>query len=90
VGESHDMHQVAGQVHYQNRRLLARHSDAIYLTPTHEFLDAESGGCIPMQKAFFKDHADGANRPDKFRRDIAILEEAIKNGEGPRDRLSTT
>ena len=87
LAESHDMYQCAGPLHYQNRRLLSRHSDAIYLTPTHEFLNAGTGGCIPMEKAFFQDHADGSNRVEKFKRDIKIFKQALKNGEEPKDRI---
>jgi tetratricopeptide (TPR) repeat protein len=87
LAESHDMYQLAGPLHYQNRRLLSRHSDAIYLTPTHEFLNAPTGGCIDMQKAHFLDHADGSNRVDKFKRDIAIFEKALARGDQPQDRI---
>ena len=87
IAESHDMYQCAGALHYQNRRLLSRHSAAIYVTPTHEFLAAQTGGCIPMHKAFFIDHADGSNRTDKFIRDIRIFKKALKNGEEPKDRI---
>lgn len=87
LGESHDMYQLAGALHYQNRRLLSRFSTATYLTPTHEFLNAPTAGCIPMAKARFIDHADGSNRPDKFKRDIAIFKKALKRGEQPQDRI---
>lgn len=87
LAESHDMYQCAGALHYQNRRLLSRWSSATYVTPTHEFLNAATGGCIPMDKAFFVDHADGSNRKDKFVRDIRILKKALKNGEEPKDRI---
>src|SRR6516162_8708739 len=88
LAESHDMYQLAGPLHYQNRRLLSRFSDAVYLTPTHEFLNAPTGGCIPMEKAHFVDHADGFNRPDKFKRDIKIFKKAMKNGAEPKDRIA--
>jgi len=87
IAESHDMYQCAGALHYQNRRLLSRYSSAIYVTPTHEFLAAQTGGCIPMHKAYFIDHADGSNRKDKFIRDIRIFKKALKNGEEPKDRI---
>jgi hypothetical protein len=38
----------------------------------------EGSGCIPEEVAFFIDHADGANRPEKFRRDIRLLKEGLK------------
>lgn len=87
LSESQDMFQLAGALHYQNRRLLSRFSTAIYLTPTHEFLNAETGGCIPMAKAHFVDHADGSNRKDKFIRDIKIFKKALRDGEKPQDRI---
>ncbi len=87
LAESHDMYQLAGVLHYQNRRLLSRFSTANYLTPTHEFLNAPTGGCIPKEKAHFVDHADGANRPDKFKRDIRIFKKALARGEEPKDRI---
>jgi tetratricopeptide (TPR) repeat protein len=87
LAESHDMYQLAGPLHYQNRRLLSRHSTATYLTPTHEFLNAPTGGCIPLQKAHFIDHADGSSRPEKFKRDIAIFEKALARGDQPQDRI---
>jgi len=87
VAESHDMYQLAGPLHYQNRRLLSRFSEAIYLCPTHEFLGSETGGCIPLAKAHFIDHADGSNRKDKFIRDIKIFKKALKRGEEPKDRI---
>ncbi len=87
LAESHDMYQLAGALHYQNRRLLSRFSTATYLTPTHEFLNAPTGGCIPMEKAHFVDHADGSNRKDKFERDIKIFKKALKRGDKPVDRI---
>jgi tetratricopeptide (TPR) repeat protein len=42
---------------------------------THEYLDVPTSGAITG--ADFVDHADGANRPDKCSRDIAMLEQAI-------------
>jgi len=87
LAESHDMYQLAGALHYQNRRLLSRWSTATYLTPTHEFLNAPTGGCISMEKAVFLDHADGSNRKDKFVRDIKIFKRALKRGDQPQDRI---
>ena len=77
-GESYDMYQVAGTLKYQNRRLAKSTSTGMYLCPTHEYLNLPTGGCIPQEKAFFIDHADGANRPDKFKRDIKLLKDAME------------
>jgi tetratricopeptide (TPR) repeat protein len=76
-GLSYDLKQIAGDsLVYWNRRLLSRLAPGQYLCPTHEYLDCPSSGTI--EGAYFIDHADGANRPDKFKKDIALLEEALK------------
>lgn len=75
-GPSYDMHQTAGSVTYSNRRLVNRSATGQYVGVTHEYLDVSSAGTL--DGADFIDHADGANRPDKFARDIALLEEALK------------
>jgi len=85
-GESYDMYQVAGTLKYQNRRLAKKTSTGMYLGVTHEFINLPTGGCIPPEKAHFIDHADGANRPEKFRRDIRLLKtdmEADKKAKQP-------
>lgn len=77
-GASYDMYQVAGALHYQNRRLLSVDAVGFYKGMTHEYLDIATSGCIPEEVAFCIDHADGANRPEKFRRDIRLLKEGLK------------
>jgi glycosyltransferase involved in cell wall biosynthesis len=77
-GESYDMYQVAGTLKYQNRRLASKKSTGQYMCVTHEYLNLPTGGCIPQEKAFFIDHADGANRPEKFKRDIKLLKAAME------------
>jgi glycosyltransferase involved in cell wall biosynthesis len=74
-GMAYDMRQVAGGVSYWNRRLLARWAPGRYVGPTHEYLDVPSSGQI--NGSFFRDHADGANRPGKLERDIALLQREI-------------
>lgn len=78
---SYDMEQrvggVVGGVNYWNRRLVSRKSKATYLGVTHEYLD--EGEATFLHGPYFIDHADGANRPDKLRRDIELLEEAVKD-----------
>jgi tetratricopeptide (TPR) repeat protein len=73
------MYQTSGCLTYLNRRLLARSSVKGYNGVTHEYLDEATAGCIPAEKADFYDHADGANRPDKFKRDIALLKKGLKD-----------
>jgi glycosyltransferase involved in cell wall biosynthesis len=73
AGPSYDMYQVAGTQHYQNRRLVHASVLGQYVGVTHEYLDIVSGGLIDEDVAYFLDHSDGANRPDKFKRDIRLL-----------------
>jgi glycosyltransferase involved in cell wall biosynthesis len=75
-GPAYDMRQVGGSLSYYNRRLLSRQATGGYVGVTHEYLDVGTAGVIAG--AYFVDHADGANRVDKFKRDIALLEAAIK------------
>jgi glycosyltransferase involved in cell wall biosynthesis len=75
-GESYDLKQTAGSVAYFNRRLVSRRATGNYVGVTHEYLDVATAGAL--DGAEFIDHADGANRPEKFSRDIALLEAALK------------
>ena len=81
-GLSYDLYQIAGALHYQNRRLIKTDAPGGYLGMTHEYLDVATGGCIPEQVAYFVDHADGANRPEKFKRDIRLLKEGLRREPG--------
>lgn len=80
-GPAYDIEQKGGSISYWNRRLLHRSSDAVYQCPTHEYLDVSARG--PVTGVWFVDHADGANRPEKFVRDIALLEAALKTETRP-------
>lgn len=79
-GPSVDMFQQAGATHYANRRLVSHtEKNAKYRGVTHEYLDVAAGSVpVPQDKAYFYDHSDGANRPDKFKRDIALLLDGLK------------
>lgn len=72
-GLAYDMEQRAGSLHYANRRLVSVKATGLYRGVTHEYLDIDSSGLIGPSIAYFDDHADGANRPEKFKRDIALL-----------------
>jgi len=72
------MYQVAGHLEYQNRRIVNVTSTGDYRGVTHEFLNIESAGCVSLAEAHFIDHADGANRPEKFKRDIKLLKGGLK------------
>lgn len=73
---SYDMTQVAGGLRYSNRRLVRRSATGLYVGVTHEYLDIASGGHV--NGAYFVDHADGANRPNKYERDIVLLLGAVE------------
>jgi glycosyltransferase involved in cell wall biosynthesis len=70
------MLQKSGDLAYWNARLVRRDNPCRYKGVTHEYLETD----WPVENLFgpyFIDHADGANRPGKFDRDIALLEEAL-------------
>jgi glycosyltransferase involved in cell wall biosynthesis len=75
---SYNMMQTGGALTYANRRIvnLDTPKDEIYVGVTHEYIDLPSDGDITGAR--FIDHADGANRTDKFLRDCQLLEEALK------------
>lgn len=68
---SYDVIQKGGTLSYHNRRLIHRHAPGEYRGVTHEYLDVAPGGLL--KGVWFRDHADGANRKDKYTRDIALL-----------------
>ena len=74
-GLAYDMRQTAGSTTYFNRRLINRKAGGEYVGVTHEYLDIPTAGTV--DGAYFIDHADGANRPAKFERDIKLLEAAL-------------
>lgn len=77
-GLAYDMEQQAGNLRYYNRRLVSVKATGLYAGVTHEYLDVHSAGSIPPTVAYFVDHADGANRPEKFKRDIRLLLEGLE------------
>ena len=62
---------------YWNTRLVRRDVGARYRGVTHEYLDVP-GGVQELHGVWYKDHASGANRVDKFERDIRLLSKALK------------
>jgi glycosyltransferase involved in cell wall biosynthesis len=62
---------------YWNTRLVRRDAGARYHGVTHEYLDVP-GGVRELQGAWYRDHATGSNRVDKFERDIRLLLEALE------------
>jgi glycosyltransferase involved in cell wall biosynthesis len=80
-GPAYDLRQVGGTLGYYNKRLVSRQATGNYEGVTHEYLDITSAGAI--DDVYFLDHADGANRPDKTARDIALLEAALRTETRP-------
>lgn len=87
-GDSYDVKQISGTLSYYNRRLVNRKTFGRYIGVTHEYLDIASAGSI--EGIYFRDYADGANRKDKFVRDIELLEKALETEtrEGVRQRYT--
>ena len=76
AGEAYELMQKAGTYSYNNLRLLSVTSRAQYVGVTHEYLNTPSCGVIAG--AHFIDHADGANRVNKYERDIELFTEDLK------------
>lgn len=62
---------------YWNTRIVRRDAGARYRGVTHEYLDVP-GDVKELQGVWYKDHATGSNRVDKFERDIKLLLEALE------------
>lgn len=77
--ESYTLIQKQGDLAYSNMRLLAARSDAIYHGVTHEYLGTNDQAILPDNIWWFKDHATGSNRPEKYERDKRLLEGYLKH-----------
>jgi len=66
-----------GGLKYWNTRLVRRDAGAWYHGVTHEYLDVP-GGVQRLRSAWYRDHASGANRVDKFDRDVQLLKGALE------------
>ena len=64
---------------YWNTRLVRRDAGASYHGVTHEYVDVP-GDVERLHGVWYKDHASGANRTDKFERDIRLLTKALEAG----------
>lgn len=73
---SYEVVQKGGTTRYYNKRLVHRNTPGKYRGVTHEYLDC--GMSAHFDGFWFVDHADGANRKDKFDRDIALLLKAME------------
>ena len=65
-------------ISYWNTRLVRRSVGARYRGVTHEYVDIPGGGGQQLHGIWYKDHASGSNRADKFERDIRLLKEGLK------------
>jgi SAM-dependent methyltransferase/tetratricopeptide (TPR) repeat protein len=65
-------------ISYWNTRLVRRSVGARYRGVTHEYVDIPGGGSQQLQGIWYKDHASGSNRVDKFERDIRLLKEGLE------------
>ena len=65
-------------VSYWNTRIVRRDAGARYRGVTHEYLSVPVSGGQQLAGAWYKDHATGANRVDKFDRDIRLLLEGLR------------
>jgi glycosyltransferase involved in cell wall biosynthesis len=67
-----------GAISYANQRIanLQLPKDNLYVGVTHEYIDVGPSGMITGIR--FTDHADGANRKDKYVRDAELLEDDLK------------
>ena len=64
---------------YFNIRLVKRGIGARYIGVTHEYIEVPSDNGYPkLHGGMFIDFADGANRPGKFERDIALLKAEVE------------
>ncbi len=77
TGVCYSMEQRTGSLRYQNARLLRADSLAVYRGVTHEYLDF-GAHADALEGPYFIDHADGANRPNKFKRDIKLLRDGLR------------
>jgi tetratricopeptide (TPR) repeat protein len=62
---------------YWNTRLVKRNLSARYYGVTHEYLDVP-GDVQELREVWYKDHASGSNRVDKFERDIRLLKDGLQ------------
>lgn len=81
TGEAYSLLQKNSDLSYYNGRLLRKNSTAMYHGVTHEYLDAPMEN-LPGDAWWFKDHATGSNRADKYERDVRLLEGYLKDHPG--------
>src|SRR6266436_6872619 len=67
-----------GALTYWNTRLVKRDAGARHKGVTREYVDVR-GEVGELRGVWYKDHASGSNRVDKFERDIALLSQALEH-----------
>jgi glycosyltransferase involved in cell wall biosynthesis len=72
------LQRTAGGLSYWNTRLVRRCASARYKGVTHEYVEV-TGEVVELHGVWYKDHASGANRIDKFERDIRLLTKALED-----------
>jgi glycosyltransferase involved in cell wall biosynthesis len=65
-------------VMFTNLRLLPRDLPAAYRGVTHEYLHIAPAHAPIFEAISFRDYTQGENRPDKFERDVRLLESGLR------------
>jgi len=76
-GPGYRLLQRSANLAYWNTRLVRRDTGARYRGVTHEYIDVP-GDVRELPSVWYKDHASGSNRVDKFERDARLLLEALE------------
>lgn len=72
-----------GAIDYQQAMLVSNRHDWTYVGVTHEYIHAPTARVQESLDALtLIHHCDGSSRPDKLRRDIALLEEGVRREPG--------
>lgn len=66
---------------YRLPLLMRAHLVWRYVGPTHEYLDSTGRKLRPLNGLTVYHHADGSSRPQKFERDLALLQPAVEAGD---------
>ncbi len=80
AGEVYSVRQETG-ISYYNTRLIRRSLPARYVGVTHEYLSTPEPA-VRFDGIWFRDYADGANRPEKITRDLALLRQGLRDEPG--------
>ena len=78
TGKGYSLTQKAGTLHYINARLLRLDQPWTCVGCTHEYWDGPNEGPISDSKLWINDRNDGGCKADKFTRDLAMLQEELK------------